>query len=173
MKNVIDLTSRLKKAKKNAKATARKNGSEAPIIDMVEKRTEIINQERRKQKRTILADFIGAFALVPRKGLLKVTLSDISPEGVAFDVNESAGHFSVGEEVVMRVYLNQQTYFPFVIRIQNIRGMHGESSFRHGGSFVKGSTHDEALHHFIRFVEAVSSVLQIDNGDMQVSSLVR
>jgi hypothetical protein len=124
-------------------------------------------------KRTILSEFIGAFALVPRKGLLKVALFDISDNGLAFDVSEAAGHFSVGEEVAMRVYLNQQTYFPFVVKIQNIRGIDDEATFRHGAGFVKGTINDEALHHFVRFIETVSAQLQTDKGDLKVSSSVR
>lgn len=172
MKNVIDLTGRIKREAKNNKAKGRMT-SDAPVIDMTEKRTEIIAQERRKTKRTILSEFIGAFALVPRKGLLKINLYDISENGVAFDVTETAGHFSVGEEVAMRVYLNQQTYFAFVVKIQNIRGVDDEVSYRHGGAFVKGSINEDALHHFVRFVETVSAILQTDNGDLQVSSVVR
>lgn len=172
MKNVIDLTGRLGKQPAKAKAKGTPT-TEAPIIDMVEKRTEIIAQERRKVKRTILSDFIGAFALVPRKGLLKVNLFDISEGGMAFDVSESAGHFAVGEEVAMRVYLNQETYFSFVIKIQNIRGVNDEQSFRHGANFVKGSANEEALNAFVRFVESVSAVLQTDRGDLQATLGVR
>jgi hypothetical protein len=120
-----------------------------------------------------LSEFIGAFALVPGKGLLKVTLHDISEGGAAFDVDLNAGHFAVGEEVAMRVYLNHQTYFPFVIRIQNIRSLPEESVFRHGANFVQGTINDEALHHFVRFIETVSASLQTDHGDIQVSNLMR
>lgn len=177
MKNVIDLTGRLHRQEpsetNDPEDQKPSDRSPADVIDMTEKRAAIIQQERRQVKRTILSEFIGAFALVPRKGLLKVTLYDISPDGVAFDVAQSAGHFAIGEEVAMRVYLNQQTYFGFVVRIQNIRGVDSEVAFRHGANFVKGSIHDEALHHFVRFIEAVSAVLQTDTGDMQVSSVLR
>lgn len=182
MKNVIDLTGRLKKANaqnqekaegQSKRAKAAKGAADAPIIDMTEMRAEIISQERRQVKRTILSEFIGAFALVPRKGLLKVTLYDISDNGMAFDVSEMAGHFSVGEEVAMRVYLNQQTYFPFVVKIQNIRGIDDEKAYRHGAGFVKGTINDVALHHFVRFIETVSAQLQTDKGDLKASSSVR
>jgi len=176
MKNVLDLTGRLKDKNLDLKEKAKSGAapsSEAPVIDMTEMRTEMINQERRRVKRTILTEFIGAFALVPRKGLLKVSLFDISEGGLAFDVQEQAGHFSVGEEVVMRVYLNQQTYFPFVVRIQNIRDVEGQDTFRHGANFVRETINDEALHHFVRFIETVSAHLQTDKGDLQYSSVVR
>lgn len=170
MKNVINLSGRLAKEKTPGKTAA---SAEAPVIDMTEKRAEMIQQERRMVKRTILSDFIGAFVLVPRKGLLKVTLHDISDNGLAFDVPEVAGHFSVGEEVAMRVYLNHETYFPFVTTIQNVRKAEDENCFRHGANFVKDTINDEALHHFVRFIETVSAKLQTDDGDLQISSVVR
>lgn len=173
MKNVLDLTRRLKNNSDMKTKAPKGPQTSAPVIDMTEKRAEMISQERRQVKRTILSEFIGAFVLVPRKGLLKVALFDISDNGVAFDVAEAAGHFSVGEEVAMRVYLNQQTYFPFVVKIQNIRGITEESSFRHGAGFVKGTINDQALHHFVRFIETVSAQLQSDHGDLKVSSVVR
>jgi len=170
MKNVIDMTHRLGKQKTGKKASSQ---TTAPVIDMTEKRNEIIRQERRQVRRTILSEFVGAFALVPRKGLLKVNLYDISENGLAFDVEVDAGHFAMGEEVAMRVYLNQQTYFPFVVRIQNLRGVPEEDVFRHGAGFVKGSINDEALHHFVKFIETVSASLQSDNGDIMVSTIAR
>jgi hypothetical protein len=175
MKNVIDLTGRLKKSTRESKAEKARSAkvANAPVIDMTEMRAEIILEERRKVKRTILSEFIGAFVLVPRKGLLKVTLYDISDNGLAFDVHDTAGHFTIGEEVAMRVYLNQQTYFPFVVKVQNIRGVDDENTFRHGAGFVKGTINDEALHHFVRFIETVSAHLRSDKGDLKASSSVR
>src|ERR1700761_5499056 len=110
MKNVIDMTERLKKQRKPA---VKAKGPSAPVIDMTEKRNAILSQERRQVKRTLLSEFVGAFVLVPEKGLAKVTLYDISENGLAFDIEASAGHFQLFEEIAMRVYLNQQTYFPF------------------------------------------------------------
>lgn len=171
MKNVIDLTQRLNKDK--AARKTRHTGGTAPVIDMTEKRNEIISQERRQVKRTILSEFVGAFAVVPRKGLLKVNLFDISDNGMAFDVDMAAGHFAVGEEIAMRVYLNQQTYFPFVIKVQNIRGIGDENVFRHGANFMKETINEEALFHFVKFIETVSASLQSDAGDIQVSTIAR
>lgn len=169
MKNVLDLTSRLKKSAKSTKS----NKQAAPVIDMTEARNEMILQERRQVKRTILSEFIGACAVVPGKGLIKVTLYDISDNGLAFDVLEGTGHFMLGEEVAMRVYLNQQTYFPFVVTVQNIRAVADESVFRHGAGFVKGAINDVALHHLVKFIETVSASLRSDEGDIMVSNLTR
>jgi hypothetical protein len=178
MKNVLDLTRRLKKkakAAKPTKSTTQKTGTAkaAQVLDMTERRNEILQQERRQVKRTLLTEFIGAFALVPQKGLLKVTLYDISEQGLAFDMENAAGHYSLGEEVAMRVYLSQSTYFPFVVTVQNIRTIGEESVYRHGVNFVSDSINMEALHHFVKFIETVSSSLHGDEGDLVVSSLTR
>jgi len=171
MKNVLDLTQRLKNQKNTRSGKVPVNS--APVIDMTEKRQEILMQERRQVRRTILSEFIGAFVLIPEKGLLKVNLYDISENGMAFDVDGEAGHFALNEEVAMRVYLNQQTYFPFVVTIQNLRKVGDENVFRHGANFVKGSINDEALFHFVKFIETVSASLQSDKGDIMVSSIAR
>lgn len=171
MKNVLDLTQKLKNQKNARKKQAPVKS--APVIDMTEKRQEILMQERRQVRRTILSEFIGAFVLIPEKGLLKVNMYDISENGIAFDVDAAAGHFALNEEVAMRVYLNQQTYFPFVVTIQNMRRMNDEDVFRHGANFVKGSINDEALYHFVKFIETVSAALQSDAGDIMVSSIAR
>jgi hypothetical protein len=183
MKNVLDLTRRLKnkavsdektktESKKSTKAQAAAQSS-APVIDMTEARNEILLQERRKVKRTILSEFLGACALVPQKGLMKVRLHDISETGMSFDIETNSGHFKAGEEVAMRVYLNHVTYFPFVVNVQNIRFIEEEVVYRHGVNFVRGTINDEALHHFVKFIETVSASLQGDHGDIMVSNISR
>ncbi len=173
MKNVLDLTQRLKNQKNVRKAKGTSVSETAPVVDMTEKRQEILSQERRQVRRTILSEFIGAFVVLPEKGLVKVNMYDISEDGMAFDVDSDAGHFALNEEVAMRVYLNQQTYFPFVVTVQNLRKVGDEGVFRHGANFVKGSINDEALFHFVKFIETVSASLKSDRGDIMVSSIAR
>jgi hypothetical protein len=143
----------------------------APVVDMTERRTEMINEERRQVKRTILTQFVGACIVVPQKGLLKVAIYDVSEDGLAFDMEEFDGHLRKGEVVAMRVYLNQYTYFPFEISVTNHRHIADEACYRHGVSFVKGTINDQALYHFIKFVETVSAALERDTGDIMVSNL--
>jgi len=168
--NVIDLQ-RFLKGKGKGKAKSRTQPKPAPIVDMTERRTEKITEERRKVRRTILTEFIGAYVVVPQHGLFKVTVYDISEGGVAFDVEFGKGHFAVNEEVAMRVYLNQHTYFPFVIRVTNVRGIDDENVVRHGANFVKGTINDQALLHFVKFIETVSASLETDAGDVTVSRI--
>ncbi|MCB0365416.1 MAG: PilZ domain-containing protein [Bdellovibrionaceae bacterium] len=170
--NVIDLSKR-RRAKEAAKKTVKKAKAtaEAPIVDMTERRNEQIKQERRQVKRTILTEFIGAFAVVPQKGLMRVALYDISENGLAFDMETETGKFVKGEELAMRVYLNQVTYFPFVVKVRNVRAVPEEDCYRHGVDFVKGSLNNEALTHFVKFIETVSASLERDSGDVMVSNL--
>ncbi len=167
MSNIIDFKSRIK-----AKSKKSQNSKEsANIVDISQIRSQTLDEERRKVKRTILTEFVAVHTLVPGVGLMKVSLFDINETGVAFDIEDNKGHFSVGEEVAMRVYLNAQTYFPFIVKVKNIREISDEGVHRHGCEFVKGTINDIALHHFIKFIETVSASLKQDRGDVMVSKI--
>lgn len=168
--NVIDLKSRLQ-ARAGTENKKKKNSESAPVVDMTERRNEILSSERRTVRRTILSEFVGACIVVPQKGLQKVALYDISENGLAFDMDPELGQFTNGEEVAMRVYLNHQTFFPFIIKVANVRFINDEGVHRHGANFIKGSVNDEALHHFVKFIETVSASLHTDHGDVMVSNL--
>jgi len=173
--NVIDFAKHQKihgKATKKKVAVKKKSAkNSAPVLDMTERRNEIISEERRQIKRTILTEFVGAFVVVPQEGLMKVAIYDISDDGIAFDVDEEIGGFKKGEEIALRVYLNQQTYFPFTVKTNNVRAIQDEGIVRHGSSFLKGTLNKEALHHFVKFIETVSASLERDGGDIMVSNL--
>lgn len=168
--NVIDLKSRLQ-AKAGTENKSKNAPAAAPVVDMTERRNEILSSERRTVRRTILSEFVGACVVVPQKGLQKVALYDISENGLSFDMDPELGQFTSGEEVAMRVYLNHQTYFPFILKVAKARFITDEGVHRHGASFVKGTVNNEALHHFVKFIETVSASLQTDHGDVMVSNL--
>ncbi len=180
MGKLLDLNSRLKKGTNVNERIAEKilpsvmtskEEKQKKVLDMTEAREAIINKERRLVKRTILSEFIGAFVVLPEKGLFRVTVYDISDRGVAFDVDADAGRYQPGEEVAMRVYLNHKTYFSFIIKINNARFFAEENIIRHGANFTKGTINDVALHHFVKFIETVSASLKTDDGDIQVSHI--
>ena len=167
--NVIDLKSRRPKA-----ATIKVTSHEtAPVVDMTERRNEMLTEERRKVRRTILTEFVAAHVVVPEHGLKRIALYDVSDGGLAFDMDIEAGSFKAGEEVNLRIYLNQQTYFPFVVKVSHAREVSEEGVTRHGCGFRKGTVNDVALHHFIKFIETVSATLRTDSGDVMVSGLRR
>ena len=167
MGTLVDLTARLK----NRRKISEKKLSEcAGVYNLLPLKQEVITEERRNVRRTILTEFIGTHIVLPM-GLVKVSLYDISTEGVSFDLEQKMGQFKSGEEVSMRIYLNQEAYFPFQIKVSNIREDEEEGVYRHGASFVKGSINEEALFHFIKFLESVSMSLKKDKGEILVSNL--
>lgn len=167
MGKVIDIVDRIKSTKRGSVS----NRTKAPVLDITETRKEMISSERRIVKRTILTEFIGAFVILPDQGLLRVSVYDISDNGVAFDIDTEKTIFKENEEVAMRVYLNYKTYFGFVVKIQNSRYVPSEGVVRNGSHFIKGTLNDVALHHFVKFIETVSASLKTDDGDIQVSNI--
>ena len=122
---VLDIGSRLKNSPKKNTDLGGSHEVEN-LVDMTERRQEALKQDRRQVKRTILTEFISMHAVVPEAGLLKVTLYDLNQRGLSFDLEDKRGQFKLGEEVAMRVYLNQQTYFPFVAKVKHLNRIHEE-----------------------------------------------
>ena len=174
--NVIDFKQYLKGHKKTSSVQKTPSANTpAAVIDMVEKREEIISKERRDNKRTILTEFVGAFLVLPNMGknlggLQKVYLYDISDKGLSFDIETNVGQLRVGEEIAMRIYLSQKNYFSFVVKVSNSRFMKDEETNRHGCEFVKNLVNKEALNHFVKFVESVAADLRVDDGDLLTHS---
>lgn len=167
--NVIHLNEWKKRPSK--KTLPSPNTQSATVTDIVEARNAIINDERRQVKRTILTEFIGASVVVPSQGLLKVSLYDISENGIAFDTEEDRGQFNRGETLAMRVYINHKTYFGFSLKVTNAQPIVSEGVIRHGASFLKDSLNKKALFHFVKFIENISASLQSDSGDIMVSGI--
>lgn len=161
----------LKPMKRKAQPKGEAHRKPAPILDMVERRQEMIRIERRRARRNILSESVSAWVVVPEKGLLEVALYDISVDGLSFDCDWNKGQFRAGEVVAMRVYLNQKTYFSFTVEVQHVQNVTDETLFRHGTKFIKEPKNEPALYHFVKFIEAISATLQIDNGDMVAASI--
>ncbi len=170
MGKVLDITPRLK-SENNTKSNYLVKGSPLEVTDISEARQAMITRDRRVVKRTILTEFVGAFAVLPEKGLMRVALYDISEKGMAFDLDLLEGGFQDGDEVAMRVYLNHTTYFPFTITVNHVRVVEDENVVRHGANFARDTMNDVALHHFVKFIETVSASLKTDNGDVLVSHI--
>lgn len=167
MGKVIDLTTRLKTtASGSSSAEAAVN-----VLDYQEQKQKILFHERRQIKRTILTEFVSAMVVVPEKGLLKVAIFDISEQGISFDVELDQGCFKIDEEVSMRVYLNQKTYFPISVQIKHVTEENTEGVLRHGSVFLKQPATDAALQYFVKFIESVSQGLKKDNGDLMVPKI--
>lgn len=168
MSNVIDIRKRLK----YQNSTGISNGQEdANIVELTALREAAINEDRRHVKRTILTEFIAVHAIVPGFGLLKVHLYDINDKGLSFDLEAGRGRFNASEEIELRIYLNQFTYFKVDAQIANVRAVEDEGVVRHGCTFIKNSVNSEALSHFVKFLETVTASLRRDKGDILVSKI--
>jgi hypothetical protein len=161
---IIDMTSRRRAQLEKEEKTMPKFAGE--VVNMEEKRSTLVRKERRSHTRSILTEFLGAYIVVPEKGLQKVLVYDLSEKGVSFDLEMDAGKLREGEEVALRIYLSQTTYFPVVVQVTNIRAEEDEGVYRHGASFVKSLINQEALHHFVKFIEAAGFSLKLDTGDL-------
>ncbi len=165
--NVIQIKDFLKENTKVVDKTVNRLGASVESISKL--REAMIKEERRRVKRTFLTEFVGASMVVPGSGLVKVALNDISHGGVAFDILEKYGKFKKGEKIVVRVYLNHTTYFSLSVIITNTRSIKKGRIYRHGAEFLKDTVNKEAIHHFIGFMEAVSTSLKSDLGDITLS----
>jgi len=166
MGKVIDIVPRLKSISNETNSSF--SAESAAAINFDEQRQIKLFNERREVKRTILTEFVSAMVILPEKGLLKVAIYDISEEGISFDVEAVHGQFKVDEEVAIRVYLNQKTYFPISVKVKHVVDEKVEGILRHGSVFLKGTATDAALQYFVRFIESVSQGLKKDEGDFMV-----
>lgn len=164
MSKVIDLVPYLKTV--NNKALDMHESKAAEVVDFLESKQQILFHERRQVKRTILSELMSSMVVLPEKGLLKVTIHDISNEGVSFDVESQQGQFTIGEEISLRVYLNQKAYFPVQVVVRHATVIEEEGLVRHGSEYLKNSDNNVALQHFIKFVELASFGLKNDSGDL-------
>jgi hypothetical protein len=170
MSKVLDMTKRRKAQLEKEQATVEEP---AEVLDFEEKREILVKKERRSGKRTVLTEILGSYIVVPQKGLQKVALYDISEHGVSFDLSREEGCLREGEEVALRIYISHVTYFPLVVKVTNIRFEEDEEVFRHGAGFIKELINEEALGHFVRFINAAGVSLRTDSGDLISSNSQR
>jgi hypothetical protein len=176
MSKLIDLVPHLKTVANNSNLNFNTELSNEKLAESSEKvfdfdaeRKRMLFQERRNVKRTILSEFMSAMIVLPERGLLKVGLFDISEEGISFEIEQGSGEFKVGEQLLMRVYLNQKTYFPIQVSVKHVTEDLKSNVVRHGTEFVSGALNDVALQHFIKFIEMASATLKKDDGDLMVT----
>ncbi len=164
MGDIIDL-----KARRKGHETHEEEVKKAPIMDITNLREQQIQSDRRDAKRTILNGFVGASVVIPGRGMLKVSLFDISKGGLAFDMSVDSGHFRENEEVAIRFYFSHNVYFPFIVRVTSFRINPDEGIVRHGANFVSDLSNIHVLNHFVDFLESVASDLKTDKGDLFIN----
>lgn len=172
MGNLLNLTDRLKNRETTQKPFSNDKPSfEASVTDISNRRHEMVDEEKRELKRTLLTEFISMHAVVPGAGLMRVQLSDINEKGMAFETEEEKGAYRTGDRVELRIYLNHQTYFPLEVRVVHVKQNSEYGMNRHGCEFVSESLNQDALRHFIAFLETVTASVRRDKGDVLVSKI--
>jgi len=168
MGNIIDIKPRLKHG--NSSTLHGLEGS-ASVVDIGVVRDQMIREDRRQVRRTILTEFISVHAVVPGQGVMRVMLYDVNETGLAFDLENEKGHYNIGDEVELRVYLNHQTFFKIETKVAHITESKEEGTVRHGCEYVRGSMNNDALSHFVKFLESVTASLRRDGGEILVTKI--
>ncbi len=167
--NVIDLTSRFGKQAPNKNEPAKNPFEETgggEVISFSDRKSEKSDEDRRNVTRTVLSQFVGVFAVIGEGILQPIHIFDISTSGLAFDMAKDVGSFNRDELVTLRIYISHETYFSFSAKIANVREIPHQGVVRHGSSFKKAAhSSEEALYHFVRFLETVSSTAKKDKGE--------
>ena len=133
---------------------------------MTKKATKTGADERRRSARQPVVDSFSLFVVVPKKGIHRLPIHDVSAEGIGFDLDtegESPADFpvKVGETIEIRLYLNQSLFLTLdakVMRSQEknlIRRIGAEFGNRSGKNF-------KAFQSFLRMLEDIHDAAEID-----------
>jgi PilZ domain len=124
-----------------------------------------MKERRQAQRRPILATFSFSI-VVPKKGIHRLEIHDLSEKGVGFQLDiegESSSDFSVEIKDVIhaRFYLNPSLYIPITLQIARIEP--SPSGRKIGAEFYdKNEEGYSALLSFLKFLDQILQVIQID-----------
>ena len=122
--------------------------------------------ERRRAKRRPILDTFSIFVVVPRKGVHRLQICDLSDEGIGFELDtegESYADFNVntGDSLGVRLYLTQSLYLPLSVEIARLEERGGVR--RVGASFSdKNGQSYRAFSSFLKMLDGLVDVVQIE-----------
>ncbi len=123
------------------------------------------NERRRSTRRPIITTF-SIFVVIPKKGLYKLEVQNISEDGISFDVDidgESSSDFpiQVTDSIDIKFYLNQSLYIPLSIQVARIDNT--SSTRRVGAEFKnKSSPNYNAFLDLLHLLDSITHIVQID-----------
>jgi len=123
--------------------------------------------ERRREKRRPMLETFSFFIVIPKKGLHKLGLHDISESGVGFDLDiegESSTDFAAkdGDTIDFRFYLNRSLFIPLSANVARIEM--SASGRRVGAEFKdKTSKNYKAFLSLLQLLDGIVDVVQIDS----------
>lgn len=126
------------------------------------------NERRQAKRRPILKTF-SIFVVVPKKGIHRLQLNDLSEAGVGFDLDTEGEVYAdfpikIGDSIELQLFLNQSLYLPLVVEVARLtdRGEIRNVGAIFGESFKeKNSKHYQALCSFLKMLDNISGVLEI------------
>ena len=98
--------------------------------------------ERRQTRRRSILETFSVFLVIPRKGIHKLRIQDVSEDGLGFDLDVEGESFAdfpvqVHDVIALRFYLNQSLYIPLSVEIVRIEE---QTTLRHVGSKFNDKT---------------------------------
>lgn len=86
--------------------------------------SDVENERRLTRRRPVFATF-SVFIVVPKKGLHRLILNNVSEKGIFFNIDiegesQTDSKITVGETLDVRFYLNISLYIPLTIEIKRI-----------------------------------------------------
>ncbi|OFZ73247.1 MAG: hypothetical protein A3K03_05425 [Bdellovibrionales bacterium RIFOXYD1_FULL_44_7] len=122
--------------------------------------------ERRRAQRQSIIESFSLFVVLPKKGVHRLKVYDVSTLGMGFDVDiegEATDEFqmSPGEVLDVHLYLNQSLYLPLKVKIIRISGQ--DAARRAGGEFEeKNSQGYEGLQAFLQMLQAIAPAARVE-----------
>jgi hypothetical protein len=123
-------------------------------------------QERRRTQRRPVLDTFSMFVVVPKKGMHRLRVHDISDLGLGFDLDtegESFEDFKVSpkEKLEVHFYLNQSLYLPLMVEIARLETKNDVR--RVGAELVdKSSRGYQAFLSFVKMLDTITGVAKIE-----------
>jgi hypothetical protein len=125
-------------------------------------------EERRRSKRRPVIDTFSLFCVVPKKGVHRLKIHDVSDQGIGFDLDidgEDIAEFPLKtkENLEVHLYLNQSLYLSLpvsVARLEDgggIRRVGAEFTDRSGASY-------KAYAAFLQMLDLLGEAAQITQG---------
>ncbi len=124
-----------------------------------------MNKERRKARRRPILETFSLFAVVPKKGVHRLKIHDVSEDGIGFDLDtegESQEDFSLeaGAALELWLYFNPSLYLP--LTVETIRVEKQGPVRRVGAVFLnKGEKPHSAVVAFLQMLDNIVDVVHI------------
>ena len=144
--------------------------SDGKLISFENVRKEKQATLKREYERVLFKNILGCYTMIERLGLKSVEMVDISKSGLSFRMPVEDGAFTQGEELDFRFYFSNKAFLPTRVTVRRVDSEidQGHRYNRFGCTFDTALSSQDAVNHFVDFIEAFSKSAKEDKGDQQV-----